>query len=313
MIDLSGFRGADETDEEFADSSTAILADAGAKQETPEAKAEEKAEDASASAEEVDSEEQPTTEDEPAPLELEKATAALRRGGHDDEDIKAMSRARILKIGLHLAKVQAEGDRVFTANKALEDRLKALEESKSAKPEAPAPNAPDELDALKETLVVEHGEAVATALVEVLRKNQGRAAAAEATVQEFLAKQARDEQQRAFVKSFPEGADPEVFEDVYEMALSVEARAAKRGEKLTPTECLEKAAAKLKLKTSADIARASTADKNVVKKNGSSEANGRKNATKHKNSEDAEFEAWLARQRGASMDDVTRILKSATG
>lgn len=310
MIDLSGFRGESETDEEFAASSAAILADVG-EQEIPEAKAEDKAEDASAVAEAEDSQEQPDAEPEPEPLELEKATAALRRGGHDDEDIKAMSRARILKIGLHLAKVQADGDRVFTANKALEDRLKALEASKSEKTAAPDPTAPDELDELKETLVLEHGEAVATALVEVLRKNQGRAAAAEAVVQEFMAKQARDEQQRAFVKSFPEGADPEVFEDVYAMALTVEARAAKRGETLTPAECLEKAASKLKLKTSAEIARASNADKNAVKKNGSSEVNGRKNAAKPKNSEDAEFEAWLARQRGASADDMTKILNSA--
>lgn len=295
-IDLSGFRGEHESDSDFAAASAEILKDAGA---------EEQAGDAPADGEEPDVGTPPTAEadPEPEPLELEKATAALRRAGFDDDDIKAMSRAKIIKRGLHLAKVQSDTDRVFTEHKALSEQAKAKESK--LEPVATKPTAPDELEVLRKSMIDDgYSEQVAAALVEQFRKASQKAEEANRALSEYQARQAEDALQRAFVKSYPEGDNPETWEDVKTLALQAEARGVG-----TPEECLAHAAKKLKLRTSAEIERASNADKNLQKRNGSVESSGRGSATKKPlNMESVHEEAWLARMNGKSLDEMDKIL-----
>lgn len=298
--------------QELADFTAAAEADmAGTKTNTPEAKKpkEETAEDASAEVEQA-SDETPSTDEgeaEPEPLELERATAALRRAGFDDEDLKTMSRSRILKRGLHLAKVQSDWDSAYSERDALRAKVKEQETTPKADKQTPA--QPEDIDfpLLQKTLALEHGEEAAAALVDVLKRNKGEAAQAKELVQQFLIAQQVDGYRRDLVKSFPEAEQPETWTDVYELAQSIE----RRNDKLTPAQCLEQAALKLKLKTKAEVDRSSNADKNGAKRNGSSESSGKKIPAKKLTRDDAEYAAWERRMSGASLDDVEKILNGS--
>lgn len=273
--------------------------DKGEEKETPSDNTEETVEDASTEAKAEDSKEQPEADAEPEPLELEKATAALRRAGFDDDDIKAMSRSRIMKRGMHLAGLQSESDRVFTAFKGLESKVAELEKAKSEKPNPPT----DELAELQKTLTDEHGEAVAAALVEVLRKQRSDNESVKAALAQAEQQKQIDKLQRALVEKYPESEQPDNWADILALAERYEAN-----EKLSPAACLEKAASKLKLRTRAEIARASNADKNGSKLNGTAVTSTKKIAGPKPNSEEAKFAAWEARMNGAPLETVDKIL-----
>lgn len=313
--DLERFRGADEDDAEWEASKAHITAELGVKpkakekaerdergrfskdDEQPEAVTPARERGASDEAPE-DADDQPASEEEKT--KLEKALEALRRYGWDETSINGMSRKNILARGLQLAKIQADTDEMHADLR----RMKAEREKATAKPEAAARPSAD-LAAISKALADEGiSEGVGKALTQFLQDKDEAHKREVSALREAVVGLHIESARREVAESFPDLKKSDVWAEVMETAEIYEAKNPGK----SVGWCIEKAARHHKLKSAPDTARAEEARaESRVKRNGTPEVNGHKPKAATVDPDEALYQGWAARLRGAPLDDAIRL------